>query len=503
MSVFFYSNFLSLVFLAYSQNETKYTKKSITYLRMVFPDSAKRFSDGVDFLTGFNLFSYLEKNIREAVEMQRFDYNPVNVSGNVDLKTLSKLVKQYVDEVKVDRAKAEAKMDWRFKDLVITAEDIKKIAESAYIYYPEIRSFSVSIAFLPRRDGEIDKFISVNIALVVHYWRVDFDTGEPIKVAEISVDHGESVKVGRIDLVPLPFPFSLISPSVEVPETSLQAFLRCSEQVIYWLARKVNRETRKIPDFSLFAPVESVSFGSAFAPLTKKDGVYLDSDFEVLEEFEYLKNGEKQKSKKRVGWVRARDIADGNEKLSSSFQILSGSAEIGQIVSEYPLLGIGLSPFGIYIPEKSAIGFSLLANISLPRAFSLNLSEFYLFGGPEIVVPKDWVELNALVGFRKKFYIRSVGINPEFAFTFTRLFTEVQQGAQTYSAYANSIGIKPALGLEWFFSPRFSLYLISGYRLSSLVDTVYYEIGDLLFSGQKEYNPSAFFISGGFDITIW
>lgn len=503
--------FFSLLFVFFffipkvSEADEKYRKKSITYLKMVFPQSIRKFSEGVDFLTGFDLDSFLEKKIREAVEMPRFDYNPVDLSSTVDLKTLAFLVKQYVDEVKVDRAKAEAKMDWRFKDLVITAEDIRKIAESAYIYYPEIDKFSVVIVFSPstRKRGRIEASISVSIGLKVHYWRVDFNTGEPIKVAQIDVSHTESVKVGLIDLVPLPFPFSLLSPSVEVPETYLDAFVRCSENAIYWLAKKVNKETRKIPDFSLFAPVDSVSFQNAFAALTKKDGVYLDSDFEVLEEIEFVKDGKTEREKKRVGWVRARDIADGKENFLSSFQILGGSASVGQTISEYPLLGIGLSPLGTYVLGNGAFGFSLLANISFSRAFSLGLSEFYLFAGPEILIPKDGAELSGILGLRKKFYIRSIGINPELSFGFTRFATEVQDEGIAYPAYNYSIGIKPALGLEWFFSPRFSIYIIGGYKAFTPIDEVYFEKDGYEQTWRKSYDPSGLFISGGFDFTIW
>lgn len=498
--------FISLLFPTKNAlADVKYRKKSITYLKMVFPQGVRKLSDNVDFLTGFDLDSFLEKKVREAVEMPRFDYNPVGVSGSVDLKTLASLVKQYVDEVKVDRAKAEAKMDWRFKDLVITAEDIKKIAESAYIYYPEITNFSVTVVFLPstRKSGGVDTSISVNIGLRVHYWRVDFNTGEPIKVADLSVSHIETVKVGLIDLVPLPFPFSLLSPTVEVPETSLQAFVRCSEQAIYWLGRKLNKETRKIPDFSLFAPVDSVSFQNAFVPLTKKDGVYVDSDFEVVEEVEFVKDGNLQREKKRVGWVRARDIADGKENTLSSFQILSGSASVGQAIYEYPLLGIGLSPLGVYVLGKNAFGFSLLANISFSRAFSLELSEFYLFAGPEILIPKDGAELSGILGLKKKFYIRSVGINPELSFGFMRFATEIKDQGIAYPAYNYSLGLRPALGLEWFFSPRFSVYIIGGYKIFTPIDEVYYEYEGYEKTAVKKYNPSGFSISAGFDFTIW
>lgn len=487
-------------------SEQKYVKKSITYLRMIFPYQVRKISDKAAFLAGFDLDSYLEKKIREAVEMPRFDYNPVNLSGDVDLKTLAKLVKNYVDEVKVERAKAEAKVDWRYKDLVVTAEDIRKIAESAYIYYPEIKRFSVDVVTLVIPEGKqrrVEVHISVGMGLKVTYWRVDFDTGEPVKVAEIYAEHDEMVKVGRADLISLPFPFSLLVPSIEFPETPLQAFIRCTEQTILWLARKIHKKTREIPDFKLFAPIESVSFRKAFAPLTKRDGAYIDSDFEVLEEIEVKRNGEVRTEKKRVGWVRMDKLADGKEELLSSFKIMSGSAEVGQVVVEYPLLGVGISPGTTYVPNKGAIAFYMLAHLSFAKTFSLNLPELYLFVGPEILISKDGGELNSSLGLSKKFYIGSIGINPKVSFVFTRFFTRVRDDGESYTGYGNSFGVKPAIGLEWFFSPRFSIFFIGGYRISSDIQAVRYEKNETTLYKSVQYSPSGSFISGGLEITIW
>ncbi len=504
--------------LAQTPEEEKYTKKSITYLKIVFTPEVDRVSRVTDFLTGFNVKEYLEKKIREEIEMRRFDYNPVEVPGNTDLEALAKLVKEYVDMVKVDRAKAEAQMDWRFKDLVITAEDIRKIANSAYIYWPEVKKFNVIVSPTRRKD-EVRLAITVKLGVKVNYYRVDFETGKPIKIAEIYEEHAESGVVGEIELLPLPFPLSLLSPSVEILETPWDTFARCSEKAIYWISKKINKATRKIPDFTLHARIASKSIAEVFSPLQEKDGVYLDSDFAVVEEVE----GEEGKiSQRRVGWVRARKIADGKTQELSSFQILSGSPQIGQKIVEYPLVGIGLLLEGIHSPASSILvndpefekiegkggtGISLLGRINFATAFGVKISELYLLGGPHILFVNGGLDAGGNIGLKKKFYvIRYLAASPEFLFNISFLYVGLtkKDTKEIYSGRGVSLGIVPKVHLEWFLHPRFSVFLGGGYRLSSeITEATVSKDENTSVTIPVSYKPSGPIFFGGLEFVFW
>ncbi len=524
----------------------KYTRKSITYLKMIYPPRIEALSQEVEFLSGFDLVGFIEKKIREAVEMKRFDYNDVKIPEGANINDIAHLVKTYIDEVKVDRARAEAKMDWRFKDLVITADDIKRIAESAYLYRPEIRKFhvkrkivydrdsgditeTIKQIFLPfsgqikKRDGKAKDIIEVSIGVNVRYWRVDFDTGDPRDVAQIYAEHKNSVVVGEDKIF----------------ETPLEAFIRCTDEAVFWLSRKINAETRKIPDFLLYGPVASVSAFKVFSPITKRDGAYLDSDFAVMERVEeetLPKNGageigageigagekgekkeaearkEERKIKEiRVGWARARKIVEDESSLSE-FQILAGSPEVGQLIKEYPLVGVGAFIMGGYIlgpkltdtkgeVSKNGILISIRPKANLATAFSVNLSELYLIGGAGFTFLQGGIDIAGYGGLRKKFYIRSLALAPQMLIGYSRLFIPVETGEEI--AQGESIGIIPSLSLEMFFHPRFSVFVSAEYKLFTKVESAKYKIFDVEREVEIEYIPSGLLLGGGFEVTIF
>ena len=527
LALFFVSSLLGInSYSAEKENiitQNMYARKSITYLKMVMRPSLDMIFKKAKFLTGFDLYSFLEKKIREAIEIKRFDYNPVGLSGDVDIKALAKLVKEYIDEVKVERARAQAKMEWRFKDLVVTAEDLRKIANSAYIYWPEVEKFNVlyKIKIMKKVELEIDQEIEVLIGVRVKYYRVDFETGEPIKVADIYAEHTEVVFVGRESLIPLPFPLSLLSPAVEFPETPLSAFKRCTEKVIYWLAKKINAQMRRIPDFKLTGVINSSSMLYVSAPITEKEGLGIDWDFEVIERFSSEDGRIKEK---RVGWVRSREVADGKVEKNSRFQILSGDAGIGHIIREYPLVGVsflvkpkylianemritgGSKQYSIEANSgKGAFGFSLGGELNLAKVFGVNASELYLTAdvSTNFIIGGSFEALGGF-GLRKKFYVRSLAIIPEIPLEFGGVFVPIRMQGEGTLARSIIIGVSPSLSLEWFFSPRFSIFAGAGMRFMN-------ETSEFFFSKDEEeitvreivYNPSTSFIFAGVEITLW
>ncbi len=518
--------FLIKVSYTGAQEEEKFTRKSITYLKMVMNPEVRSVARTVDFLTGIDLYQYLESKIRKAIEIERFDYNPVSLSGDIDIYALSKLVKQYVDEVKVDRAKAEAKMDWRFKDLVVTAEEIRRIANSAYIYSPYVKKFNVGVWISGRRKrGGIDMSISCSLGVEVVYYKVDFDTGEPILAFKTYTSHSEVVKVGEMPLLPLPFPISLFLPSIEFFETPFQAFDRCLIMVVEWIAKKINADMRRVPDFSLFATISSAEGQNVWAPLTKKDKVYLDSDFAVIERQEEIdeKVGRKE-TFRRVGWVRARKIADGKTEENSKFQIMLGSAEVGHIIREYPLVGVGLTLSFNYLPSMSfeetgpnpnlifgegkkgsAFGFSISGKVNTATAFGWNISEFYLITSGLVHISRFAYEIGGNLGIRKKFYLRSLGFIPQFTLDIIRVgIPAIRQDANQQVLLSDiSLGITPALFLELFLHPRFSIFLGGGYRLMTTAESFSYDLEGAEYFPNIRYNPTFPFVSGGIEITIW
>jgi hypothetical protein len=295
--------------------------------------------------------------------------------------------------------------------------------------------------------------------------------------------------------------------------------------VVEWISKKINADMRRVPDFSLFAAISSAEGQNVWAPLTKKDKVYLDSDFQVLERQEEIdESGRKKETFKRVGWVRARKIADEKTEENSRFQIMSGSAEVGQIIREYPLVGVGFTLSFNYLPSMnfeetvsnpylvfgegkkgSAFGFSISGKVNTSTAFGWNISEFYLIASGLVHISRFAYEIGANLGIRKKFYLRSLGFVPQFTLDIIRIGIPAirREVNQEVTLSDISFGITPALFLEWFLHPRFSIFLGGGYRLMTTAENFSYELEGVEYFPNIRYNPSFPFISGGIEITIW
>jgi hypothetical protein len=102
--------------------------------------------------------------------------------------------------------------------------------------------------------------------------------------------------------------------------------------------------------------------------------------------------------------------------------------------------------------------------------------------------------------------LRSLGFVPQFTLDLIRIGIPAirQEVNQVVTLSDISFGITPALFLEWFLHPRFSIFLGGGYRLMTTAGNFSYELEGLEYRAYNiRYNPSFPFISGGIEITIW
>lgn len=450
------------VFLLLAGTMAKYERKSITYFKMV---SLVPLEKGV--------YKSLEKMIRERIEMPRFDYNEVEISGDVSLEDLAKIIRNYVDAIKMERAKAEAQMDWRYKDLVITAEDLRRIAESAYIYWPAVEKYKVRaywgkcIIELPiiggllcrptsPREKGAEFMVETNLKLRVKYYRVRFEDAKLEYVADIIQSHR----------------FVAVKRKFEGPQDTKE---RSIEGAIDFVTRKINKETRKIKDFMLVTPVQSASLASAWLELGEKEGLKKDALFEIVE---FLEGG----GEKRVGWIKATKIASGIEKQSKFQVIAPWKLEGGELAREYPQIGLsaffdcGIRKIEFNGEKVWATSLGGGAKFSFAQFFNIPISEMYLVPRLAIPLPKQFEEFSGELGFEKRFGIK-------------RLFI----GLGAYLGYIKvsdldwTLGMRFPLALDIFITSWLSIHAHTSYRAA----------GELI-----SYSPSGVDFVGGLVITF-
>jgi hypothetical protein len=439
-----------------------------------------------------DVYKLLEKALREQIEMPRFDYNDVGIEGGVSLDDLAKIIRDYVDAIKIERAAAEAKMDWRFKDLVITAEDLKRIAESAYIYWPTITKFSTKrYVTTEKYKGRTVRRVhyEAKLGVAVQYFRVKFEDAQLEHVVKVSAEHTSDVTKGLF-------------------ETEEGARKRAILEAVEWVARKINKETRKIKEFKLAAPIQSATFNSVWFPLTKKEGLKLDWGFEVLE---FTEKGEEIK----VGYVKIREIADGKVEKQSRAQVITSKGltfEGGELAREYPQLGVSILPragivqtnfkkfdvLGSGGPSTFAPSFNLSVQNNLPQLVNIPVSELYGVINFFLSIPSPFLELTGEAGILKKFWLRRLSVHGALRGGYLRTF--IFHEGERYSG--DTIGGRASLGLEFFLTPDWSLNAEAGYRFYAPFSSVTNdETGEEVPLG-TDYNPSGFTALAGLIFTF-
>jgi hypothetical protein len=99
----------SLGALGKDESVATYERKSITYLNML-----GRLN------TDSDAYRIIERAVRGNVELPRFDYNDVSRFEALGPDEAAKLVKDYLDKVKLQRAKEGAEFEVRNKHFTIT-----------------------------------------------------------------------------------------------------------------------------------------------------------------------------------------------------------------------------------------------------------------------------------------------------------------------------------------------------------------------------------------------
>ncbi|MBM4166107.1 MAG: hypothetical protein FJ218_04200, partial [Ignavibacteria bacterium] len=569
--------FLCITSLAFSQK--KYERKSVTAIGAVFfkttpaPEIVSLINNRLEYHLEVPRFDYNELSkdaTREFVEKgNKTDLSPSSIQKVLE-ETIVPQIVQVVNAVSEERAKGNLTEEQlaaaavnKMKGSGLTADDVLKVMNSAYLYLPVVTELTseekeakikgyVAWYRISQKDGKA-KVDKVNEATSIQEGNGNGDPDQSYRLRNRSVNGTEFAKIISVNT---------------------------------W-AKNLAVAMKNISAFKLGGEIKSVDGKFVETNLGTKEGLGLDEGYNVLEEEEDNNGNIKIVN---VGFVRASFIANNTQKENeySRFQKYIGSNfERGMSLQERPRLGIDitvrpkyftanipryatpiinydaflaiyhnslLSELQIYFPTlttkqitpkifddiENGHGFILkndaTSGIGIDINFNLNIakltkvSQLFLNADLAFGVPNAEVDGDALVQSKADPIIYSGYLGPMKKFWFGRMnfniagsvgidvFRLENSDAQSGDFERMSFiapGIQLTAGLEYLINPDLTFNFNLGYKaaLSPIVAEVKFkdektiDISDLLssntfFSGFKNLNMSGVNISVGISYAL-
>lgn len=346
---------------SYASAQTrKYERKSVTSLGTVLVKSG--LSPDLDIV---------RNRLKAYIELPRFDFNVISESSikefikkanQTDLspESIADALKQTVVPKILEVVKATAALraqgNLKEEDLAravvdkmkgsgLTAEDIKKVYNSSFIYIPVITDYKEETAL---------NVFTVEIKGYILWYRI------------IVSDDGKSASA--VLLTKLSEPKS--GAWSANPDESFQLKRRKVDGRTYarlmaiggW-AQAEALAMRELPEFKLSAEIRSVEGQFATAGLGKREGIELDDGFDVIDFFD---DGKGAVVTKDIGFYRASQIADNrtsDDESSLFYGHIHAGVERGSLLVERPRL-----PLDVRIAPKFAT--LNIPRVALPADFS-------------------------------------------------------------------------------------------------------------------------------------
>lgn len=499
-----------------------YERKSISYLDAVLlTDAGIRISD--------DELRYLLQSVEKSLSLERFDYNPLpqplieefvkrcrqeqplsmeritRLMETTIVPKIEQLLQENLEQRAAGLVSEEAKRSWaaeKAKSLGITAVELEKVLNSAYIYFPVLTGI---------RRSERERRVIVELSGSVIWYRVFLAGVKPdLRLVGGMDDEGPSLSrgFGRTDVN-----FSYHGDVVSGRE---YAFLAAVDN----FARNMEVAARQLPEFKLAGTVREVGAENISFDIGTKEGIGLDDKFLVTQ----ISEDATGVSEEVVGLVRVSRVGFSgySERQLNRFKEFGQSAtprepsfsrarpvmgqgfDEGMMAVEYPRLGldvaIGLHAFPVrfgatdtsetYLINTTkkqttlGFGFKLAANYNTARWSGISQLYMMLEGGYGVVgvEAKDFLGNAVPVatyqtiggGLIKKFSFRRVSIplKAEFGLQAVDLkgwwsLIPDSDNDELIVVRNSAVGVTVGSGFEYVLSPASVLYIALDYRLFS------------------------------------
>ncbi len=472
----------------------RYERKSISYANVVLTTNP-------DIKIDEKQANYIIKKFREYIEMPRFDYNPIpnELLSEFEFEVKSRGTRVTLDEVVeilkekfvpkiieildiekemraqnlVTEAQRNSFIATKAKTLGITAEQLMKVMNSAFIYIPVISDY---------KTEEVRGALSITINAGAIWYRVTYDESGASDLKLVVKKETMGIGVAKIGK-----DFKHEGEKVNDKEYAFRT-------AVIALARDLQVATREIPEFQLGAQVIEVYPNHVTFPMGAREGIKIDDGFDLVEVQE---NPDGEINFVKVGFARVTYVANNrtNPGVFSRAQIIIGRGlEPGIYVSERPKLPIDLvgrilnNPFtvklnnpytGETITTNKMTGISIGVDLLYDLGRNINVPQFWVGGGfsfgtgsvenLDIIKNIFWgQEPNVLIvelrgALVKKFYFKRF-----CALGRVDLILEETKFSKDEDELSHSsLGLGFGIGGEYVVTPDLNLGFNVGYRLFS------------------------------------
>lgn len=341
-----------LSFSSLRAQDRKYERKSVTSLGTVLVKPGLSVDLGI-----------VQNRLKAYVELPRFDFNVVSENtirefrqkaNQTDLspesigaalkQTVVPKILEVVKAVAALRAQgnlkeedlARAAVD-KMKGSGLTAEDIKKVYNSAFIYLPVITEYT--------EQTVADNFVVEVKGYILWYRIIVSDDGKDasaVLLTKLSEPKGGSASADPDE-------------TFKLKRRSVDGKTYARLKAIGGWAQAEALAMRELPEFRLSAEIRTLEGQFATAGLGKREGIGLDDGFNVIDFFDDGKGGVATKD---IGFYRVSQVADNrtDDNQSSLFYgYIRAGVERGSLLVERPRL-----PVDIRISPR-------LTTLSIPR----------------------------------------------------------------------------------------------------------------------------------------
>lgn len=485
----------------------RYERKSISYVDVLLytPESG---------VLPQNYARYLLDAIHQNIRLSRFDYNPLPEElqksfgmaiagktfseeklGDLIARELGPAIINVLDVEKEARAQnlvTEAQRNsfivLKAKEIGITAEQLERVLNSAYIYTPFVAKYKLT---RPKKD---EKDFTVNLEVgLIYYHLIVGEEPQFEKIATIrSTGIGSAEKDKEYE----------VAGAKVAPED--YAFYNAAHTV----ALNLQIKTRDIAIFRLMAPIAAIERRTIYFPLGRQEGIRLDEPFYVGEFFQRQDGKIKFRSS---GFVRVSQVADKDKpgkQLSAAYAIRKGDWAKGMTMREHPRLPIDLAfkprsmglniKEGIFISDNfliafedsrgTAVGFDLDIQYNI-AALTRKRQTFLVIGGTAALAPVKCRVYNSIfdffiappertiaplvdgyLGYLRRFYLGPFAVHYEGLFGAQAVMFYDTYNDETVSINNYSAGLRFNLGLEYALNIDTNIGLFAGFNVFPPMD---------------------------------
>lgn len=352
-----------------------YLRKSISYYDGILIGKTVTVDDSI--------LNIILTRLNKTLSMERFDFNPIPTNlqqnlqteiNNLDSLTLdnlsNSLERTFVPEIVkilniVQASRTESFVSEqertnfltsKAKEVGVTADDIEKVMNAAYIYIPFITHYGADTT-------TTDNLVTISIDGGIIWYNVATKFTPP---RVIPITQKSTLALGNAQIGKNYFDFAT--------GKKLDAVTFANNSAIKTFLRNIQVLTREIPEFRLSADVFSVNNGNLYFKLGRKEGIKVDDKFNLGEFFEDENGIRKFKT---IGCVLVNKVVNNADTMKteivySQAKPIIGKPEAGMTIIERPRLPIDVLLGYATILDSDISGMDLEFDYNIGRYFGIS-----------------------------------------------------------------------------------------------------------------------------------